>query len=568
MPTKLYKVSRTILKDRSGTDTSQVPAASATAKFYKQGATVQTAGPTTIIANTVIAVRDSGGLEVGDTVQSGTDSTKTATVDTVTSRTSIILDPATGTLVLSALDYLVPTSDRPTLYSESTGSVSTGSSDATADSAGLVAVYATVPVTTIIYSGTGVTTSIEKDVAGGYHEPNPWIDIRDYENNLVQAIAALPTLGGTIYMPSGIYTITANVAINVSGVHLLGDLDGGTIIKPSADNPGYHMFDINRAGFRVQHIEFDGRATSAGSFDIMRWNGYGVNGNNVQSMYLSECYFHGARRNCLRATDIFEAVIEKCLFNDNTLHAVTDAAVFLQSSTGSSDPVNDGSHAAQFAHMRFYECRFTGNNGFGLYADTISGLHVDSCRFESNKGGVATNRGNGIAVISSTQVSMHHCHFENPLTQATARANQFAYFGACRAVSLVNNSFVVIGGDTGLQLKPALACLVETCNGVFAGGSQSSGMNTAGLVVASDCGNCVLHGSEDYGTSTDADRVDNTDTIMLGNGVATVPRYATGSLPAYIAGRVDVGSLAYDTTTNNLKVLDTAHNWVKVGTQT
>lgn len=523
MPTKLRKVAKLLLKDQFGSGSAQIVAASVTGacKVYKQGATVTTTGPTTIATGTALAVRDTGGLVVGDTVQKGTDGAHTATVASIVSRTSITLTKVgASVLTYSVGDRIVVTTSRPTVYTENTGVVGLGSSDVNTDAAGLASFYTTEPFIDLIYSGTGLTTSAEYDVEAGYMEPQPWLDIRAYGNDLVRAIAALPALGGTIYMPSGTYTITGTVTINVTGVHLLGDLDGGTIIQPSATNPAYHMFQINKAGFRAEHIEFNGRAATsvaaAGAYDIMRWNGYGVNGNNVQSMYLSECYFHAAQRTCLRATDTFECVVEKCLFNDNPYMEVTDAAVIVQSSTGSTDPVNGG-FAAQFAHIRFYECRFSGNNGFGLLASAVSGLHVDSCRFEVNYGGVAANRGVGLAMISSTQVSVHHCHFEGPYTLATARANQWVYFGACRAVSFINNSMVCIGGDTGNQLKPAQAALFETVNGATIGGNQSSGMNANGIVIASDCGNIVMDATEDYGNTTDKDRIDNIDTCYEGS---------------------------------------------------
>lgn len=568
MPSLLRKVSRTVFADRSGTDNSQVPVAvSSGIKVYKQGATVTTTGPTTIAGGggTTISVRNSGGLIVGDTVQKGSSGTNTATVGAVVSPTSVTLVAASGTLSVSIGDRLVVTTDRPTLYTEASGSVAVGSSNVDTNAAGLGTFYTPTPRVDIIYSGTGITTATEYDVEAGYLEPNPWIDIRAYGNSITRAIAALPN-GGTIYMPAGTYEITGTVTINTGGIHLLGDTSGVTTIQPSANNPAYHMFEINKGSFRAEHINFNGRATtSGGTKDIMRWNGYGITGNQVQSMYLNECYFYAAQRTCLRVTDTFECVVTKCIFGDCPDMALTDAAVILQSSAVSTDPVNDGVHTPQFAHFRFFETRFVGLNGFGILADTCSGVHVDSCRFEVNSGGTAANRGNGLAIISSTQVSVHKCHFENPTTSPT-RANQFTYIGACRAVSLLCNSWIVIGGDAGSQLKPAQACLVETVNGAFIGGNQSSGMNAAGVVIASDSDNIVLCATEDYGTATDADRMDNATTNFFGS-VVTVPRYTTANLPAWVSGRVQVGSLAYDTTTDNLKVIDNSHAWVKVGTQ-
>ncbi len=127
-----------------------------------------------------------------------------------------------------------------------------------------------------------------------------------------------------------------------------------------------------------------------------------------------------------------------------------------------------------------------------------------------------------------------------------------------------------LGGETGvIEAHSCFGLTVQGCAFVDMHGTQKE-------VKLVDCTSTVMLNNYAYGAQNpEVPRLpaweesgSTNGTIMIGSGVVVVPSYATGSLPAYAANKIPVGSLAYDTTTNNLKVIDTSNAWVKVGTQT
>ncbi len=159
----------TYFKDKTASDEAQIPAASASVKVHKQGATVTNGVTVTTAAGGVaVTVRSKGRIVLGDTVQRGTTSTDNMSVEEVTSETSIKLKSQNGSsIVLAAGDRLVITSNLPTLYNESSGTSTPIANPTTADANGLAKFYSRDLVTDQIVSGSGLTTVLYENVSGG-----------------------------------------------------------------------------------------------------------------------------------------------------------------------------------------------------------------------------------------------------------------------------------------------------------------------------------------------------------------------------------------------------------------
>jgi len=170
MARRLKRYDVYLTKNYSVSDTRQIPAASAIARVYKQGATANGSGSIAATASGDITVRHGGRIAVGDTVCVGTATSVTASVNTVT-ETTINVTAGGSTFAWADKDRIVTLSARPSTYVESTGNVSTASSsEATADSIGHAFFYAEEEAVDVLYSTDAfvtITALYDQDGVGG-----------------------------------------------------------------------------------------------------------------------------------------------------------------------------------------------------------------------------------------------------------------------------------------------------------------------------------------------------------------------------------------------------------------
>lgn len=571
MPTRLRRIDLTALVNKTGTDTSQVPSVGATLKFYKQGAYVSAAGPVSIATNTVVAVYDSGRLVVGDTVQKGVDGSATATVAEVTSRTSIKLTIASGTLSLSQHDRLLVTTARPTIYREPSGvSAAASSPNPVTGADGGGNFFSVEPfVDVVVEGGTPSISAVGKyDIPAGYLDPRPWLDVRDYGNDLVAAYDALPSNGGTIHVPGGVTcSLSAALAINKGGVRIVGDGPTCSKIQASSSNPTHHLLDVRHGSFRLEHIEIDGRGTSAAAYDCVRLSGHAVTNIDAANFFMSDVYIHHARRNGLRITEIIESLFVRVLITDcwGTGYYLRNTAPSFSDSEDGNDPPSGGYTLTANTHQTFIDCRAANCKERGFFATDSYGTHLISFRSEAHEG-----RTYGRAANTALGIEMHYCahssadgahlegaytNYNNPTT-ASNRAQNWAYFGVCDAIKVVNCSMLANGGDSVPQLKPTYGVLFETCDGVVSGGHRFVSMDSKGSVVASDCTGVTIFESFNNGEAACVDRIDARAASYVGGRGVRVARFANTTTrdAATTGGFTEDGTIIYLESTNKLQI--------------
>jgi hypothetical protein len=218
-------------KNKNGTtDTAQIPTA-ATVTIYRQGATVTSNFTVTSgnIGPYSVAVANTAEIQAGDTVQVGTDPAKGFTVDSVPDSTHISLlnDLALSTTVFAA-SRLVVTSPLPSIYDNAPGT-STTSNPITADSStGRAQVYVRNKRFDYIVSGTVSPSRLFIDAEGG-SIPETYVNVLDFPT-FQAAHDALPSNGGTIFVPAGTYnssTIPAFTGLVITKlVSVLGEANG------------------------------------------------------------------------------------------------------------------------------------------------------------------------------------------------------------------------------------------------------------------------------------------------------------------------------------------------------
>lgn len=146
---QLGKFERTILDNQGN------PLSGITVAIYNQGATLSAAG------SNPYTVYDPGALTTAYTVQANTNSAITKAV-TVVAATSITTQ-GIGLGSLVATDRLVGISPVPTLYSDATGTTSTGSNTLTTDANGYCTCWIVGGAYDLIISGTGYSTRLITD---------------------------------------------------------------------------------------------------------------------------------------------------------------------------------------------------------------------------------------------------------------------------------------------------------------------------------------------------------------------------------------------------------------------
>ena len=549
MPTRLRPIDLTVLVDKTGTDTSQVPSVGAAVAFYKQGATVSSVGPVTIATGTAVSVYDTGRLAVGDTVQKGASAAATATVASIVSRTSITLTIATGSMSLSRSDRLVVTGpSRPTIYSESSGVLVHAASPTPLTVAGgsLDAFSTEVALDAVISGGTpSVTAQGRYDIPAGYFEPRPWADVRDYgynETGLRAAIDALPSGGGTVYIAAGEIELASALTITKAGVRLLGDTSAKSRLIASAVNPAHHLVVIEALAVTLEHLEFDARGTTSAAYDVVR---IVRNATNVNSVHIVNCGILNGRRYGLYVAGAFDTQIR-----DSAISGHVDNGVRCEN------------NAYTTTHIYFDNVAIGANDILAadkpaVYLNTTAGARFLNCRFEANRGGATT--ANGIDALSCEYLHVEACHFEiinsGPYVP-TARPSTYCRINSTRTPVFLNNGFY---GGTDSTLRPTYAVTFGNSYGAVVIGGKMNTLNTNG--VSADKW-CTIIGVEVSGAATTHNLAEGS--VAIHEGLIIVPKYTTATRVA-AAAALD-GALYFDTTTGKLNVC-TGGAWVVVGTQ-
>lgn len=212
---------------------------------YREGAIVNGAQSGT--SPLTVTVRHNGKIKLNDSVFVNTSTSTQYTVSTLSSNTSLILTWAGGT-TLSLLDgdVLVPSNNKPTLYSDDQGA-STTTNPLTSDSAGTVTCWTEAGAVEMLLSGSGITTKLLHGEIIPTESPAQvrWADnfaANSSTGGIQEAIDDLPSAGGHVHCSARTYSTSTSLWLH-SGValHLNGALiqrAPGTLTNGSASNSG------------------------------------------------------------------------------------------------------------------------------------------------------------------------------------------------------------------------------------------------------------------------------------------------------------------------------------------
>jgi parallel beta-helix repeat protein len=371
-----------VFKDKSASDTAQVPAASATVTVYKEGAWTDGAGGT--INDGVagdITVHDIGTITTSDTLQYNTNTDITLSINTITGTTTINVTPNGGNLIWEAGNRLVNLT-APTLYSDDQ-SGDTKTNGLTADATGRAWAYTDQKNVDYIVSGSGLTTTLYSDHAV-LQPGRPHIDVADYAN-LQDALDAVPAAGAQVFIPAGTYTYSAKVTIP-SNCHLKGAGRNITILKQADSVDLTDVFQnsdtTNGNTFvTIEDITFDGNkannTTTAST--MLNWMAGG-------DLVIRNCEWKNNRGQALElessgTVDLARVWIVDCYFHDGAPSGVTEEMIRIDANSATT--IEDVFITnCKFKNMQSAATGMIHLAGVDAAADPIKRVTIQGCSFE------------------------------------------------------------------------------------------------------------------------------------------------------------------------------------------
>jgi hypothetical protein len=447
----LRKFQTTVYKDKSASDTAQIPAASATVKIYKHGATISS-GTTVAVTDTAVAVYDVGRILAGDNVQLGTTAASQMTVVSVDSNTQLTLRSTIGSgIAVSAGNRLVVYSAEASIYANPTRIGTATTQPVTLGSSGLLEFY--TPETRFDYIVTnGSTLTLFIDNEGGWSRGGtPWVNVKDY-STFQAAINALPTTGGTVFVPVGRYTTTTTPAVGAMTitklVHLIGEASGrdgdtgGSIIDFTSGSVSTDLLTISTTAANysvVKDLMFIG-PNAAGS-------GRGIVFESLSALLVENCIFLNFP-SYAAASKSGDCVSVKFL-----------RSRFAGSKSGAQMSLGEGTSSC-FA-IKLIDTSFdTAENGATqcIRLGVAHGTTIENCVIEGDDNPASANGDTGAFIYASagagglSKLQVTGCWFENNHADATPNS-WFIYMVAPATNTTIENNFFRRTASTNTSLR-------------------------------------------------------------------------------------------------------------------
>lgn len=554
---QLRRFQTTVFKSASASDNKQIPADGATVTVFKQGATVKT-GPVTVSSgNVAVAVYGVGRLLAGDTVQKGTDVTKQMIVVSVDNDTQVTLTRAiSDDITLNVDDRLVPYSNKPTLYTESSGTDTTPN-PLTLGAQGLIEFYCPETRFDYIVTGGGIMSTLYIDNEGGWMRGGTsWVNVKDY-STFQAAINSLSALGGTIFIPPGQYNSGSVPALGAMTIPnrttLMGDGVGTTwLLFDQLNTDLITVTGTNIGDFRMSGLLLQG-AGSAG-------DGRGLVLGPSSYAHVERCFFDGFPSYAIAVEGGAQDSINNKFDNCFIRAGFSDGLVYL----------NSGAY-----HTRFVDCQFIltafggGGAGRGVVIDGAHATEFRGCTWDGARDTAGDGSVDAYIYITGSVPDMtlvDGCWFECTAAVNPVPNNWFIYINATLAenTSIRNTNFVRTNGSISSlrAIRTLGGCFdmtVENLHGTINTAGASTGtddIKTAANNVLTIIGECRVW----TGLAATDFTIDSADPALLtrvGNNKRFKVRALTTDERDALTD-VKVGDIIYNSTTGTFQGYATA----------
>jgi hypothetical protein len=242
--TQLRRFEIVTYKDKSGTDSAQVPTA-ATVNFYPPGATALVAATLhdTDPDPTDVTVDYTGNFSIGEHL--GVNAGLSRLIISAIPSGTVLSLSATAPTVTIAIGDLLSSRDtaRPVAYSDPLGHTSLGSTVTAVAATGRVGCYLREKRFAYVVSGTVSPARAYPNWEGASFPETPYYNARDY-STLQAGIDAMAGMGGTLYIPAGVYNATSTPSYtppltlpdSTIPYHIVGDGANLTTLEANASS--------------------------------------------------------------------------------------------------------------------------------------------------------------------------------------------------------------------------------------------------------------------------------------------------------------------------------------------
>ena len=225
MPSPIYRFDGA---EFLGTTPEAAPAASAFVEAYRRSAVVSTMTELFEQDTIAIPVSDAGDLAADDLLRIvGRDypDYQLSVVSINAERTVVTAQNYGAYVALAPGEKLSPTGDAPALYRDANLAHAYGDVIPRTDSAGRWEFYAASPALDVFVSGGGLGGEVHHRARAGFPlaRATSMLDVRDYAS-IQAAIDALPAMGGTVFIPAGVWSLSETLYTPCDRpCHLLGE---------------------------------------------------------------------------------------------------------------------------------------------------------------------------------------------------------------------------------------------------------------------------------------------------------------------------------------------------------
>jgi hypothetical protein len=556
--TELKRWSTTVTKDKSASDSAQIPGGSLTIDAYDQGASVSAAQTITAGGGTAaVSVYDIGELAVNSTVQVGTDSAKNLTVTVITNGTTITCrNDGVSSIVLAQYDRLVITSSRPVLYRDVTGTASlSASGQTTTNSRGFVEFYISNRFFDYIITDGSSLTLVKDEESGQTRLRRHTYNVKDFPT-VALALSSIPA-GARLYCPAD------------EGPYVAPDANGWTISKAVeifsdqgvTEDKGFKYFN-SAAAANTNDVIFtingglsdiylhdvslsnnSGTPAAGGTGDAIRFSA----GTITTNVFFERVNIFYAGRSGIRFTGA--AYIVKFSMRDSRIYGCRGDGAYLNLAnqatlTGNTFTVNKG------AGLRYIDsdsgvfisgCDFA-NNGDDLTGTDFDGqLVIENCHGVSVMGNniedfSATTVKNGIVVNAGDSVVIGGNQFDIPSAVSGTRSIQL--YNTARNCTVLSNAHSLVDIAVNMNATTETGCVI------FPQHAKATAANgECALSIPADTKSILFVTDQTEGTG-----VNNNKTVGIGfPGLAGVGTGEVGTTA------LRAGLLVFDTTANKFK---------------
>ncbi|WP_327132018.1 right-handed parallel beta-helix repeat-containing protein [Streptomyces sp. NBC_01343] len=357
-------------------------------------------------------------------------------------------------------------------------------------------------------NNSAVTTSLDYRVNALEGHSLAWVNVQDYgaspaasaatnDTAFTNAIAAVPSTGGTLYVPAGSYNLNDDINLK-SNMSVVGDGKNATILKQG--NTAANGFTLSESGPRyvdIRNLKIQGPGSGSGvGIFIDTTTSTACVSVNLIGVYVLSFGSHGVQSDTLITSVWHDVTVQSC--GGNGFDTFSGTSLTLESCYANAN-TGIGYNLNQLSYSGLIACACDSQGGKGYLLTSTKAVTLVGCGVEATtgncfetSGGVGNtfqtcyasgNNGVGFNVTgSSSETLLINCREINPTGSATASVAVVAGSTAT-VLGLTATTAVSYAANTTKRLTTN-DMYVTSANTVAITADRAATSNLASLVLA------------------------------------------------------------------------------------